>query len=156
MSDFATQATQFLELKRIAVIGASNNGDHAGGGIYVALREQGHHVFPINPNHERIADDVAYARVTDVPGGVDGAVIVTRPEITEQVVRDCAEAGVKMVWMHHNALFGQASSSVSKEAAAFCQDNGIEVIAGGCPLMFADFAHKCMRFILGAMNRLPG
>ena len=39
-----------------------------------------------------------------IPGGVDGVVIVTRPEITELIVKDCVEAGVKMVWMHQSLI----------------------------------------------------
>jgi hypothetical protein len=39
-----------------------------------------------------------------------------------------------------------------------CRENGINVIPGGCPLMYgqtADFGHKCMRWILGVTGGLP-
>ena len=60
--------------------------------------------------------------------------------------------------MHYNALFGKGNSSVSDAAVAYCREHDIDVIAGGCPLMFgegADVGHKCMRWILGVTGGLP-
>ncbi|MCP4422820.1 MAG: hypothetical protein GY805_39930 [Chloroflexi bacterium] len=34
-------------------------------------------------------------------------------------------------------------------------DNNITVIDGGGPMMFLDFGHKCMRWMLGILRRLP-
>jgi acyl-CoA synthetase (NDP forming) len=34
-----------------------------------------------------------YPDLQSIPGGIDGAVIITRPEITERIVRDCSDAG---------------------------------------------------------------
>jgi hypothetical protein len=86
---------------------------------------------------------------------VDGVVIVTRPQLTEEIVRQCPAAGVSRVWMHRSMAHG---ASVSEAAAKFCRANGITVIAGACPLMFgrtADFGHKCMRWMMGLTGRLP-
>jgi hypothetical protein len=57
--------------------------------------------------------------------------------------------------MHENAMAGAAASSVSQEAVKMCQANNVTVIAGGCPMMFLEFGHKCMRWILGMMGKLP-
>jgi predicted CoA-binding protein len=58
---------------------------------------------------------------------VDGVVIITRPETTERIVRDCKDAGVPRVWMHRSMAAG---SSVSPEAIAFCAAHDIRVISG--------------------------
>jgi predicted CoA-binding protein len=82
--------------------------------------------------------------------------IVTRPEVTAQIVRDAIAAGVPRVWMHQS--MGKDASSVSPEAAEECRRNGVSVIAGACPMMFidgADFGHKCMRWMLGLSGGLP-
>ncbi len=152
MSTFNTKAEEFLAQERIAVAGVSRSQKDAANTIYIKLRDTGHQVFPINPNADVVEDDTCYASVQDIPGGVDGVVIVTRPELTEQVVRDCVEAGVPRVWMHNNTFMG---SSVSETAVETCRENNIVVIDGGCPMMFLDFGHKCMRWMLGVMNRLP-
>jgi predicted CoA-binding protein len=151
------QAETFLANKRIAVVGVSRSGG-TGNSILHKLLDQGYEVFPVNPKAEELEGLAAYPSLAAIPGGVKAAIVVTKPEITEKVVRDCAEAGVSHVWMHYNALFGAGNSSVSEEAVAFCRDNGIDVIPGACPMMYiegADFGHKCMRWILGVTNKLP-
>ena len=156
--DIKEQAAAFLAQKRIAVVGVSRE-QGTGNGIFTSLRGRGYEVFPVNPNTTEVMGEPCYPNLQAIPGGVDAAVIVTRPEVTEAVVRDCAEAGVSHVWMHYNALFGAGNSSVSDAAVAYCREHDIDVIAGGCPLMFgegADVGHKCMRWILGVTGGLPG
>lgn len=145
-------AKDFLAQKRIAVVGVRRTQEDAANLIYKALRSKGHEVFPVNPNMQSFAGDPCYPSVKAIPGGVDGAVIITRPELTEQVVRDCAEANVKRVWMHNNTF---AQSSASDAAVAFCRENNISVIPAACPMMYLDFGHKCMRWTLNLMGRLP-
>lgn len=151
------QATAFLAQKRIAVVGVSRE-PGTGNAIFNRLRQAGYDAIPVNPHTAEIDGVPCYPSVQAIPDGVDGVVIVTRPAVTEEVVRDCAAAGVGRVWMHENGFAGAANSSVSQAAVAFCRENGIDVIAGACPLMFgptADFGHKCMRWLLGVMGRLP-
>ena len=151
------QVEAFLAQKRIAVVGVSRK-QGTGNGIFTSLRGRGYKVYPVNPNATEVMGETCYPDLKSIPGGVDAAVIVTRPEVTEAVVHDCAEAGVSHVWMHYNALFGKGNSSVSEAAVAYCREHGIDVIAGGCPLMFgkgADVGHKCMRWILGVTGGLP-
>jgi len=145
-------AQDFLAQKRIAVVGVRRNTEDAANLIYKALQARGHEVFPVNPHAETFQGNPCYPNVQAIPGGVDAVVIATRPEITEQVVRDCAEAGVRRVWMHDNTLI---PGSRSDEAVQFCQEHGIAVIDGACPMMWLDFGHKCMRAVLGLMGRLP-
>ena len=149
---FKEKAQDFLAQERIAVAGVSRTRQDAANLIYKKLRDTGHQVFAVNPKADEVEGDVCYANMQAIPGGVDGAVIVTKPALTEQIVRDCAEAGVPRVWMHDNTF---AAGSVSDEATQFCRDNNITVIDGGCPMMFLDFGHKCMRWMLGVMGRLP-
>lgn len=152
-----TQAEAFLVEKRVAVVGVSRK-KGTGNAILGALRKRGHAAFPVNPNAEEVDGETCYPSVKAIPGGVGAAVIVTRPEVAEGVMRECVESGVEKVWMHHNALFGAKSSSVSAAAAEYGREHGVEVIAGGCPLMFgkqADFGHKCFRWLLNLVGKLP-
>ncbi|MGH8835643.1 MAG: CoA-binding protein, partial [Actinomycetes bacterium] len=85
---------------------------------------------------------------------VEAVVIATRPEIAEQTMRECAELGIKQVWMHRS--FG--AGSVSSTAAEYGRQQGITVIDGGCPLMFepvADPGHKVMRFVFTMAGNVP-
>ncbi len=154
MPSFKESAEEFLAQKRIAVVGVSRNGGTANG-IYNALRKRDYQLFPINPNTEMIEGDKCYPNLKALPSAIDGVMVVTRPEVAEKVMEECVELKIPRVWMHENALFGAAMSSVSKEAAVMGKENGLTVIAGGCPMMFMDFGHKCMRWILGATGKLP-
>ena len=147
----------FLEQKRIAVVGVSRDDRHhpAGKLIYRRLKSLGHEVFPVNPQMETMEGERCYPNLQSIPGGVDGVVIVTRPDTTEQVVRDCSEAGIRRVWMHQPLGKG---TSVSAEAVEYCREHDISVIAGACPMMFGpdvDFGHMCSRWIMRLMGGLP-
>src|SRR5678810_1190851 len=82
----------FLAQKRIAVAGVSRDKSHhpVGNLIYHRLKSTGHDVFAVNPNMESFEGERCYPTLQSIPGGVDGVVIITRPEITERIVRDCS------------------------------------------------------------------
>ncbi len=152
-----SKVNDFLSQKRIAVVGVSRDNRHhpAANLIYRKLKRTGHEVFAVNPNMPMFDDDRCYPDLKSIPGGVEGAVIVTRPETTGQIVRDCRDAGVRRVWMHQSMAAG---SSVSPAAVAYCHQHEIQVIAGACPMMYGDgvdFGHACMRWLLGLTGGLP-
>jgi len=148
-------ATEFLATKRIAVTGVSKNPQgHGSNVVYQRLRTRGYEVFAVNPNAEAVEGDQAFADLKSIPGGVDAVVIGTKPDTAEATMRECAELGIKHVWMHRSVGTGSVSSS----ATAYGRQQGITVIDGGCPLMFdptADFAHKCMRFVFSLTGAVP-
>ncbi|HET9636802.1 MAG TPA: CoA-binding protein [Gemmatimonadaceae bacterium] len=157
MPNLETKVDDFLAQKRIAIAGVShdNSGHPAANLIYNRLKKTGHEVFAVNPNMQTFEGDRCYPNLQAIPGGVDGVVIITRPEITERIVHDCGEAGVRRVWMHESMAKG---SSVSREAVEYCRQQDINVIAGACPMMFGegvDFGHKCQRWLMGVAGRLP-
>jgi len=147
----------FLAQKRIAVVGVSRNNSHhpVGNLIFQRLKKSGHNVFPVNPHMQTFEGDPCYSDLRSIPGGVDGVVIITRPESTEQIVHDCSDAGVRRVWMHQSTRKG---SSVSMKAVEYCLQHDISVIAGACPMMYGegvDFGHACMRWIFKLTGGLP-
>jgi hypothetical protein len=76
------------------------------------------------------------------------------PDRAETTMRECADLGIKHVWMHR----GPGGGSVSPAAAAFGREQGIAVIDGGCPCMFgptADRGHKVMRAFLTLSGNVP-
>ena len=155
--DLDTKVHDFLAQKRIAVAGVSRANNHhpAANLIYDRLKKTGHDVFPVNPHMQTFDGDRCYPDLQSIPGGVDGVVIVTRPEITRRIVHDCTDAGVRRVWMHQSMANG---SSVSGEAVDYCRDHDISVIAGACPMMYGegvDFGHACMRWFMKLTGGLP-
>lgn len=156
-SDLDAKIRDFLDQKRIAVAGVSGHDSRhpAANLIYRRLKSTGHDVFAVNPNLQAFEGDPCYPNLQSIPGGVDGVVIVTKPETTAQIVRDCDDAKVRRIWMHRSLAGG---SSVSPAAVEYCAQHDIRVIAGACPMMYGtsvDFGHACMRAILGLTGGLP-
>ena len=155
MDTIKEAATEFLTAKRVAVTGVSRDAKgHGGNVVYQRLRQRGYEVFAVNPNTATVEGDTAYPDLKSIPGGVDAVVIGTRPETADTTMRECAELGIRQVWMHRS--FG--GGSVSPAATDYGRKQGITVIDGGCPCMFdptADFAHKCMRLVLSRSAAVP-
>ena len=155
MPSIKDAATEFLAHRRVAVTGVSRTPqNHGSNVVYKRLRERGYEVFPVNPNAEEVEGDRCYRDVRSIPGGVDAVVIGTRPEIAEETMRECADLGIKHVWMHRS--FG--TGSVSDTATEYGREHGIAVIDGGCPCMFGptgDRGHKAMRTVLTLTGNVP-
>jgi uncharacterized protein len=151
-----TKIAEFLALSRIAVAGVSLDKRHpVGAGVYRRLKQTGHEVFAVNPRLDSFEGDRCYPDLQAIPGGVDGVVIATRPETTERIAEQCADIGVRRVWMHQSVAKG---TSVSAKAVETCSRHGISVIAGACPMMYCgrvDVAHACMRWVLKLTGKLP-
>jgi len=155
MQKIKDAAADFLSGRRIAVTGVSRTAKgHGSNAVYQRLRSRGYAVFAVNPNASEVEGDRAYAALADIPGGVDGVVIGTRPELAEATMRECVALGITHVWMHR----GPGPGSVSAEATAFGREHGITVIDGGCPCMFgptADAGHRMMRRLLTLSGSVP-
>jgi len=148
-------ASEFLATKRVAVTGVSREPKgHGSNVVYKRLRERGYEVFAVNPNADEVEGDSCYRDLRSIPDGVEAVVIGTRPEVAEETMRECAELGIKHVWMHR----GPGAGSVSEAASDYGRERGIAVIDGGCPCMFdptADFGHKAMRVVFTLTGNVP-
>jgi predicted CoA-binding protein len=149
-------AEEFLACKRIAVTGVSRNpATHGSNVVYRRLRERGYEVFAVNPNADTVEGDHAFANLADIPGRVDAVVIGTRPEHDHATIDACVGLGIHHVWMHRPFI---GAGSVSTEAAAYARAHNVDVIEGGCPLMFgptSDPAHCVMRTVGTWMHTVP-
>jgi predicted CoA-binding protein len=78
---------------------------------------------------------------------------MNRPDVSEQIVNEAAQLGIKHIWMHNNTFM---PTSVSEAAVERCHEAGISVIAVGCPMMFVepDVFHSCMRWVIRATGRM--
>jgi predicted CoA-binding protein len=148
-------AADFLAGRRVAVTGVSRTPQsHGSNVVYQRLRQRGYQVFAVNPNADQVEGDACYPDLRSIPGGVDWVLIGTRPETAEATIRECADLGIKRVWMHR----GPGTGSVSRSAAEHGRERGITVIEGGCPCMFgptADPGHKAMRFVFAMTGNVP-
>src|SRR5262245_63856733 len=132
MQSVKEAASAFLANKRIAVTGVSRTPKtHGSNNVYQRLRERGYEVFAVNPNANEVEGDPCYKDLRSIPGGVGAVVIGTRPELAEDTMGECAELGIKRVWMHR----GPGAGSVSPAATEYGRQHGITV------------GHKLMRLV---------
>lgn len=145
---------EFLRGKRLVVAGVSRDSAQPANAIFRRLRDSGYEVFPVNPNATTLEGATCYPDLASVPGTIDGVVAAVHPKVGVELVRQCADNGVKQIWFHRS--FGEGS--VSEEALAECKSRGIQYIEGGCPMMYCapvDLAHRCMRWWLGHQGKVP-
>jgi uncharacterized protein len=90
----------FLAQNRVAMIGVSRNPKDFSAVMFEELRKRGYDMVPGNPNATEFLGQPCYARVQGIQLPVDGALLMTTPDVTDAVVSDCAEAGIRRVWMY--------------------------------------------------------
>ena len=145
----------FLDRKRLALVGVSRNPKDFSRSLFREFVRRGYDVVPVHPGGGEVEGRPCFAHLSEIAPPVEGAMLMTSPAVTEQVVRDCAEAGVRNVWMYRAAGAG----AVSPEAVAYCRLQGMSVIAGECPLMFfprTGFPHNVHGWIRKLTGRYPG
>jgi uncharacterized protein len=111
-------------MRRVAVVGASDNPERASHGITRFLVGQGLEVLPVNPGLETLLDLPVYPRLADVPGPVDVVDIFRRPEAVGPIVEEAIAIGAGVVWMQQGI--------VNEEAAARARSKGLEVVMDRC------------------------
>jgi len=140
MAKIDTLVQEFLSQKKIAVVGVSDKRDTGCNLSYKKFKEAGYQVAAVNPRISTFEGDPCYPDLGSIPGKPDAVFMLTNPKVTEQVVQQCVDLGIKYVWMHcmMGTKPGLASgmTSVSQSAVEMCRTNGITVIPGSCPNQF--------------------
>jgi len=141
----------FLAQRKIAVVGVSDRRETGCNMAYKKFKSSGYQVFAVNPRINTFNGDPCYPDLKSLPEKPEAVFTLTSPKVTEQIVRQCVDLGVKHVWMH--CMMGTkpglatSMSSFSAEAVRMCKENDIAVIPGACPNQFlkVDFGHGMMR-----------
>ncbi len=119
----------FLSQKSFAVIGSFRNESKYAFRILRRLKEKGYKVYPVNPRLGEVDGLKCYKSISDIPSVVDVANIVTPPEVTEKIVRECKDKEIYRVWLQPGAE--------SEKAIKFCRQNKISVIYNLCVMVEA-------------------
>jgi len=118
---------EFTNQRVWAVVGVSQDPEKYGYQIFHDLRAAGYTVYPVNPKGGEIGGQKVYLSLRDLPEKPAVVDVVVPPQATEKVVGECAELGLKRVWMQPGAE--------SEQAIHFCYDNDIEVVHGVCAML---------------------
>lgn len=146
----------FLAGHRLAVVGASDSKGSFGRTIAQAFADHGYEVLPVHPTLRTLDGRACYQRLRDVPGSIDGVVVMVGAEAAAAIVEEAAAAGIGKVWLF-KGLGGPGA--VSEEALAVAAARDLEVVAGACPLMFLEptaaihRVHRSARRLHGAVEK---
>ncbi len=151
MSKIDTLVKDFLAQKKIAVVGVSDKRETGSNAVYRRFKGAGYQVYAVNPHITSFDGNPCYPDLKSLPDKPDGVFILASPKVTDDIVRQCVDLGIRRVWMH--CMMGTKpglapeSTSVSPAAVQLCRENGITVIPGACPNQFLnpDFGHGMMR-----------
>ncbi len=158
MSKIDALVKDFLAQKRIAVVGVSDKRDTGCNLSYKKFMQTGYQVYAVNPRLTTFEGAPCYPDLKSIPEKPEAVFILASPKVTDLIVSQCVELGIKHVWMH--CMMGTkpglaaAMTSVSLEAVEMCKANGIAVIPGSCPNQFLkpDFGHGMMRGLWGMLG----
>jgi acyl-CoA synthetase (NDP forming) len=127
--------TRLLHPASVAVIGASTRAGSFGERVLHNLRHYGGRVYPVNARYERIGEHRCYPDVAALPEVPDCAVVTAAREAVEEIVLDCARAGVGGV-----IIFASGYAETGKQdriaqqhrLAAIARETGIRIVGPNC------------------------
>jgi len=153
MSTIDSLVQDFLAQKKIAVVGISDKRETGCNLAYRTFKNSGYSVTTVNPHMTAYDGAPCYPDLKSIPEKPEAVFILANPKVTDLIVQQCVDLGIKHVWMH--CMMGTkpglvaGMTSVSQEAVRLCRQHGIAVIPGSCPNQFlnSDFGHRMMRVL---------
>ena len=86
-----------------AIVGATDHPAKYGGIIYRDMKGKGFPVFAVNPNRSTVDGDPCWPTVKDLPEKPTIVVLVVHASDGLEVLDDCAEAGLRNIWVQPGA-----------------------------------------------------
>ena len=127
--------TRLLHPANVAVIGASTRAGSFGERVLHNLQHYGGRVYPVNARYEQIGERHCYPNVAALPEVPDCAVVTAAREAVEEIVQDCARAGVGGV-----IIFASGYAETGKQdrieqqyrLAAIARETGMRIVGPNC------------------------
>jgi predicted CoA-binding protein len=117
------QIEEFFKSPEFAVIGASNDRIKYGNKVLRCYMQHNMTVYPVHPYEQLIEDVPVFSSIMELPDEVKSISIITPPPITEKIVSQAIDKGIKNIWMQPGAE--------SEKAIKECIEHQINVIARG-------------------------
>lgn len=139
----------FIECKRLAVIGASGKGDKFGNMASKELRDRGYQVFIVHPEANEIDGEPCYPNLAAVKDKVDGVFVCVPAAQASGVFHQASEAGLRNVWLQQQAE--------TPELIELGKELDLDLVYGKCILMYAPPVrsyHAVRRFFVNLFGQL--
>lgn len=122
--DDAVIADLLRTMKRVAVVGISDNPERASHGITKFLLYAGYEVVGVNPKFQEVLGVKVYPSLADIPDPVDVVDVFRRGEFVGPIVDAAIAMGARAVWLQEHVI--------NPEAALKAQQAGLIAIMDRC------------------------
>jgi len=127
----------FFSPKSVAVIGASNSLFNLGATIIQTVKVYSlftGNVYAVNRKGESVHGCSGYIRVTDIPGEVELAIIISPAPTVPEFVRQCGQKGIKHIIIESSGFSegGEQGQSLQQEINAIAAQNSIRIMGPNC------------------------
>ena len=120
------QIRQILSLKKVAVVGMSQNPGKAAHGVPRYLSENGYDITPVNPNATEILGKKCFDEISQVRGDIDIVDVFRPSDQVLPVVKEAIKKNPKVIWLQEGIH--------NQEAEELARDAGIKVVFNRCML----------------------
>ena len=121
-----------LQCKNWALVGATSNKGKFGYKIFQVMRNNGLHVFPVNPGLQEIDGQTCYASLADLPEPVEAVNVVVPPKVALGILEECQRLNISKVWLQP----GADTAEVVEKA----KELGLQVVYDACIMI--ELRHK--------------
>ena len=145
---------EFLAQKRFAFVGVSRQPKDFSRALFREFQAREYDPVPVHPDAAEIEGAHCFAHLKDIQPPIDSVLLMTSPTVTNLLVRECVEAGIKRVWFYR----GGGKGSLTDTALEICEANQIRTIRGECPFMFFDgttWPHRLHGFVKKIAGAFP-
>ena len=120
-------AQLLLQVKRIALVGASAKPERPSHRVMKFLLDEGYEVIPINPGlaGQRLLGQTVYASLADLPTSVDMADIFRDAASLPEVTQDVVAAGIPAMWTQLGVVHNEAERTATAA--------GLQTVMDRCP-----------------------
>jgi acetyltransferase len=110
MRDIRSKMKYLFSPQSVAIIGASSDTSKFTGRTLKYLIKHGYQgkIYPVNPKYKELMGIPTYSGIADLPGPVDNAFIQIPNVNLLEVIRECAEKGIRAIIIH-SAGFAETS-----------------------------------------------
>ncbi|WP_428327067.1 CoA-binding protein [Nitrosopumilus sp.] len=127
------QIQDILSLKKVAVIGMSQNSSKAAHYVPRYLSENGFEITPVNPSADEILGKKCYDSVSDIDDDIDIVDVFRPSDEVLPFVQEAITKKPKVIWLQEGIH--------NPEAEKLARDAGIDVVFNRC--MLAEHQRLC-------------
>ena len=110
--------------RTVAIVGLSSNVLRPSNFVGYYLIRHGYRVVPVNPNETEVYGEKAYARLSDIPFGVDVVDVFRAPAFVPAIAEEAVQIGAKALWLQFGVISG--------EGAQIAERGGLKVVMDRC------------------------